>query len=143
MVCLLPYEPAFEALLLQWIPAFFGYHQSLTGGEGLENGAALLQAEENLQEWQQPPSSLYIILEDKQAAGFIRLYRRGDTVIWIEDIFVEAASRGRGIASAAIQAAEKIAAKTPGCRAVCMDVVPAMKTPCRSITGSATATLAC
>ena len=124
MIDLQPYTPDFEPLLLQWIAAFFGYHLSLTGGEAPENGSTQPQAQENLQQWQQPPSSLYVILENSRAAGFIRLCRRGDTVIWIEDIFIETAKRGHGIASAAIQAAEKIAAEAPGCRAVCMDVVP-------------------
>ena len=124
MLSLQPYDGAFAPLLLQWIPAFFGYHQSLVGGKAPDRDSARLQAQENLAEWQQPPSSLYVILWEGQAAGFIRLCRRGDSVIWIEDIFVQPQMRGQGIASAAIGAAERIAAGMPGCEAVCMDVVP-------------------
>ena len=62
-------------------------------------------------------------MHSDKPVGFLHLNMRGSTVCWIEDIFVSADYRRRGIASEAIGLAENLL-KERGVKGVSMDVVP-------------------
>lgn len=127
MVRLLPYDASFQAATIKRMAAFFGFHESLAPS-GTPQGGTVYPApgelRSTLDAWQAQPSALYVIMRRDASVGFLRLCYRGPTVAWIEDLFVDAAHRGQGIATAAISAAERIVLDTPGYTAVCMDVAP-------------------
>ena len=118
---LLTYDAAMEPVLLRQMAAFFGFHHSLVEGE---SAAVDQELRETLADWQRHPSALYVMEEGGAPVGFLRIGYRGPNVAWIEDIFVDEAHRGRGLASRAIGAAEQIVEQIPGYTAVCMDVSP-------------------
>ncbi len=78
---------------------------------------------DSLVDWTREGHILYVIREESRAVGFLHVNKRGDTVYWIEDIYVDAPYRGRGIASTAIGMAERMLYEQ-GVGSVCMDVVP-------------------
>lgn len=121
MIELIPYDASFEAIILGYIAAFFGFHQALVSAKAStpDDDSRL-----TLAEWQVYPSALFVIVSGNDPAGFIRISYRGPSVAWIEDVYVDPAYRGRGIASSAIACAEDIIRSTPGYTAVCMDVAP-------------------
>ena len=123
---LIPYEAAFETVMLGQITEFFGFHQSLTDKISTNNDL-VTQCEDNcstLMEWHAPPNALFVIIEDGIAVGFIRINYRGPNVAWIEDIFINVKHRGKGLASSAIAAVEDIVKNVPGYTAICLDVSP-------------------
>lgn len=123
-VALIDYEAAFAQELKKDIADFFAFHGSLVGAQEEARVQAEREAAETLENWQQGRSALYVILFEQIYAGFLRLEYRGDQVAWIEDLYVRPKLRGQGIASTAIQLAEKTVAARPGYTALCMDVVP-------------------
>lgn len=127
MIALVPYSAACEVEMLRYMAQFFAYHDALAP-DAPEAGAAAVdddsELRQTLAEWLAPPSLLYMIDDDGQSAGFLRIGLRGPQVAWIEDVFVTSDRRGRGIATEAIGAAEEAVAAMPGYTAVCMDVVP-------------------
>jgi RimJ/RimL family protein N-acetyltransferase len=133
MLKLVPYDVSFEAVTLNRISEFFGFHYALVQKTDLEN-ERLAASDDNfttLAEWQIHPNSLFVIVCDDVSVGFIRINYRGPNVAWIEDIFIDTPFRGRGIASSAIAAVETIIMNTPGYTAVCLDVSPRNKTALR------------
>jgi len=131
MVYLVPYDASFAADTLVRISNFWGFHASLvpSADEAEKVDAPSVEtgdggAREPLAEWLLLPNRLFVIMDDAVSVGFVRINNRGPNVAWIEDIYVDTAHRGRGIASAAIAAAEVIVMQTPGYTAVCMDVSP-------------------
>lgn len=126
MVKLVPYDTSFEAITLYRISDFFGFHGALVQKTDLESERLAVTDESlaTLAEWQIPPNALFVIVCEDVSVGFIRINSRGPNVAWIEDVFVDAAFRGRGIASSAIAAVETIIMNTPGYTAVCLDVSP-------------------
>lgn len=126
MVKLVAYSPGYEEQTLSRIAQFFGFHQVLSGiaPAADEMPAADSDLRDTLAEWLKPPSAFYIITENEQPVGFLRICYRGPDIAWIEDVFVDTGYRGRGIATGAIQAAEQIVANTPGYSAISLDVVP-------------------
>lgn len=123
MTTLVPYEALYEARSLERISHFFGFHSSLFSAD-VDAEKMERENRETLASWREEPNRLFVILEDGEDAGFLRLRFRGDIVVWIEDIFVDEELRGRGIASRAIGEAERIVRDMPGYEAVCIDVVP-------------------
>lgn len=123
MIQLNPYTSAHCRKTASWVAQFYGFHESLVTGEASAPGEEELQeCLETIAQWQVHPDALYTILEGEDPVGFVHLCHRGPIVAWIEDVFVDAAHRGRGIATAAIRAAEQIIRDTPGYQAVSMDV---------------------
>ena len=123
---LVPYTASFESAMLPRIAAFFGFHHALMEQAPVESHPVMPDdgTRQTLAEWLALPNRLFVITEDDVPVGFIRINHRGPNVAWIEDVFVDEAHRGKGIASAAIAAVEGIVRNTPGCTAVCMDVSP-------------------
>ncbi len=62
-------------------------------------------------------------MQDEQDVGFVHLQRIGSIVVQLEDVFVDEAMRGQGIASQAILLAEQQAQKIPGIEAMTLQVV--------------------
>lgn len=127
MVKLVPYDAFYEAVTLNRISNFFSFHKSLVQTASSGSVASNADTEDSrltLNEWQMHPNALFVIINDEASAGFVRINYRGPNVAWIEDIFVDAAHRGCGIASAAIASVEDIIMNTPGYTAVCLDVSP-------------------
>lgn len=126
MVKLLPYDSSYEAVTLVRISEFFGFHCALvpnTAGNTI-HVADNDVSRTTLCEWQEEPNALFVIICHNSSVGFIRINFRGSNVAWIEDIFVDAEQRRRGIASAAIAAVETVIMNTPGYTAVCLHVSP-------------------
>jgi len=123
---LVPYTASFESAMLPRIAAFFGFHHALIEQVPTEFRPAVPDdgSRQTLAEWLALPNRLFVIAEGDNPVGFIRINHRGPNVVWIEDVFVDEAHRGKGIASAAIAAVEDIVRNMPGCTAVCMDVSP-------------------
>ena len=125
MIRLLKYSEDFEAETLRRIAEFFGFHQALIKEITEEERKKVSsEAAETLQDWQRGDNELYVILQNEETVGFLRLNYRGPIVAWIEDIFVDEDRRGQGIATAAISAAEDIVRGKAGYEAICLDVVP-------------------
>jgi ribosomal protein S18 acetylase RimI-like enzyme len=125
MVKLVPYNDSFETATLNRISEFFGFHHALVPMTDLEISRINTPDDDGivtLAEWQNHPSALFVVLCGDISVGFIRINYRGPNVAWIEDVFVDAEHRGRGIASTAITAVETIVMNTPGYTAVCLDV---------------------
>ena len=76
-----------------------------------------------LRDWTKAENCFFVIMRDDAAVGFLRTHNSSPTVCWIDDIYVDAAQRGQGIASEAIRQMEK-RLLTDGCRSFCMEVVP-------------------
>ncbi|MDD3243950.1 MAG: GNAT family N-acetyltransferase [Eubacteriales bacterium] len=119
MVELCAYEERNRDVMLPWISAFFGFHAALVGKD-----ADAQEMQSTLEEWLRDGHELYVITADGTAAGFVHLGFRGDTVAWLEDLFVTPALRGQGIATRAIACAEALVSARPGCTALCIDVAP-------------------
>ena len=71
------------------IALFFGFHTALTQENDTLTQKNYDIAAETLGDWLLPPSKLYMITNDSQIVGFLRLSYRGANVAWIEDIFVD------------------------------------------------------
>lgn len=124
MINLVPYNENYESRAINYIVTFFGFHSSINGQT---SSPELTQAKENIEMWTSEKHELYIIESDNTPVGFIHIWYKGGNVAWIEDVFVDEAYRGKGIASQAINSAEEIIKQKPGYTAVCMDVVPRNK----------------
>ena len=125
MIQLISYTNTYKANTIRRIMTFFGYHQLLIQGQPDEASTDVLkETNETLGEWQTGNNELYVILEKGVDVGFLRLNYRGPIVAWIEDIFVDEDKRGRGIATAALEVAEKIVREKGNYEAICLDVVP-------------------
>ena len=117
MIEMKPYDAAFDDALIRFIAAFFAaHHTNLTPSA----------CREILFDWASGADDdcrLSVIVQDGEAAGFVRTRRTSPTVCWIDDIFVDASRRGRGVATEAIRLTER-ALRADGVESVCMDVVP-------------------
>lgn len=87
-------EDIHEEILLADIIAFWKTHFCEMSLEDARNELAA---------WTGPGHELFVILFGGEAAGFLHLGSRGGPCNWLEDIFVRAELRGRGIGSQAIQ----------------------------------------
>ena len=114
MIELKTYAPEAEAVLAGYVTAFFGVHHS---------DVSAAEAKQTLADWTKDGGKLFSILSDGSTVGFIRMHNTSPTVCWIDDIFVDEAHRGRGIASEAIHQAE-CEMRRLGTRSFCMEVVP-------------------
>jgi ribosomal protein S18 acetylase RimI-like enzyme len=114
MITLRPYASGDESLLIPFIISFWRAHHA-------ETDAA--NAREDIAAWTAENHDLFVIMHSDKPVGFLHLNMRGSTVCWIEDIFVSADYRRRGIASEAIGLAENLL-KERGVKGVSMDVVP-------------------
>ena len=123
---LVPYEAAFETIVLRQITEFFCFHHTLIERTTAENGAITPNDDSHstLAEWQASPNALFVIIDNDIAVGFIRINYRGPNVAWIEDVFVDVEHRGKGLASSAIATVEDIVKSVPGYTAICLDVSP-------------------
>ena len=125
------YSEQYKKEIVQRIVKFFGFHANLSNQNCLIQETGYDAAMETLHDWLKKDSAVYLIFYDQEIAGFLRIGYRGDTVAWIEDIFVDEKYRNRGIATKAIEEAEKIIKKQPQYTSVCFDVVPKNKAALR------------
>ena len=123
MVDLMKYAPKYKPEILRHMADFFGFHRQLYDG-GEVSPSPTRETRKTLKRWISSDNSLYIISSEGVCAGFVHISRRGGNVAWIEDIYVDRAHRGQGLAAQAIACAEKIIAKDKRYTAVCMDVSP-------------------
>ncbi|MFR9216433.1 MAG: GNAT family N-acetyltransferase [Ruthenibacterium sp.] len=107
-------------MLVHDIAAFWQYHASLVSRD---EAALLAQAEHTLSEWPGDGYALFSILFCGKQAGFLHMQRTGPIVMQLEDIFVQPALRGQGLATSAIEQAEEICRRTPGIEAVTLQAV--------------------
>lgn len=130
------YSEKYKEEMIQRIACFFGFHLNLSNKNYLIKETSYDMAMETLNDWLKNDSELYLIVNDQQTVGFIRIGYRGDNVAWIEDIFnvawiedifVDEEYRNRGIATKSIEEAEKIIKKQPQYTSVCLEVVPKNK----------------
>lgn len=110
-----PYENADEATMLADIAAFWKTHY---------HTVTPAQAAEDLEAWTAEGHELYRILFDGEAMGFLHMGSRGCACDWLEDVFVREEFRGRGIGSAAIEAAWAML-REKGLETMYLEVVPA------------------
>ena len=103
---------------------FFSFHVELLESDNTMTESRIRAAEEILENWTSLDHALYIIAFEERRVGFVHIGYRGENVAWIEDIYVDSAFRGRGIASQAIKLAEELIAQNKTYTAVCMDVSP-------------------
>ena len=61
------------------------------------------EASEDLKHWTSKGHLLFLIFADDHMCGFVHLGSRGAKIDWLEDIFVRAEYRGKGIGSQAIE----------------------------------------
>lgn len=115
-----PFSPQARDMLVHDIAAFWQYHASLVSRD---EAALLAQAEHPLSEWPGDGHALFSILFCGKQAGFLHMQRTGPIVMQLEDIFVQPALRGQGIATSAIEQAEEICRRTPGIEAVTLQAV--------------------
>lgn len=69
------------------------------------------EAEQDLSAWTAQGHRLYFILSEEEAVGFVHLGSRGESIDWLEDIFVKPEFQNRGIGTKAIALAEEIVRK--------------------------------
>ena len=123
MITLTPYQPEYRQSTLKRIEAFWGFHRDLvqkTEPQPEEQDRLVMQ---DLESWTSENHWLFVILQDEKDVGFVHLQRIGPIVVQLEDVFVDEAMRGQGIASQAILLAEQQAQKLPGIEAMTLQVV--------------------
>jgi len=117
---LTPFSPEEHDVIVHDIAAFWQHHASLANrGETITSE----QAENTLLEWQGKGHTLFSIWACGKQAGFLHMQRIGPIVMQLEDIFVQPALRGQGIATSAIEQAEEICRRMHGIEAVTLQVV--------------------
>ena len=114
MISLIPYSGEYEDILAGFVVSFWNVHHS---------DVSIDDARQNLREWTENDHRLFVILSDSEAVGFIRTHNTSPTVCWIDDIYVDASHRGKGIATEAIRQTES-ALRESGCISFCMEVIP-------------------
>jgi len=114
MITLIPYTPGYESTLARFVIAFFGVHHS---------DVSFAEARETLAGWAKDCHRLFVICLGDEAAGFIRVHSTSPAVSWIDDVYVDAPHRGKGVATQAIRQVEA-ALRAEGARSFCMEVVP-------------------
>jgi len=117
------YSHKYKRETLRRMADFFGFHMQLYNDEE-KSPSPTRETRQTLERWTAKDNSLYVILSEGACVGFVHIGWRGGNVAWLEDIYVDRARRGQGIASRAIDLAEKIIAKKKNYDAVCMDVSP-------------------
>ena len=71
------------------IARYFGFSAGLHFGSDVPDEDRIKAAKKTLKEWTHGHDELFVILEDKETAGFVHInYRTGNTA-WIEDIYVD------------------------------------------------------
>ena len=124
MITLMPYQEEYRSNTLKRIGAFWGFHRDLVNKieqqDSEEENSSLLQ---DLKKWTSEDHWLFVILQDRTDVGFVHLQKIGPIVMQLEDIFVDEAMRGQGIASKAIALAEQEAQKISGIEAMSLQVV--------------------
>lgn len=124
MITLTPYQEEYRSNTLKRIGAFWGFHRDLVNKteqqDSEEENSSILQ---DLKNWTSEDHWLFVILQDGTDVGFVHLQKIGPIVMQLEDIFVDEAMRGQGIASKAIALAEQEAQKIPGIEAMSLQVV--------------------
>ena len=124
MITLTPYQPKYRQSTLKRIEVFWGFHRDLvqkTEEQQPDEQERLMM--QDLENWTSKDHWLFVILQDEQDVGFVHLQRIGSIVVQLEDVFVDEAMRGQGIASQAILLAEQQAQKIPGIEAMTLQVV--------------------
>lgn len=114
MIVLQPFCDCYTEALLPFIADFWDVHHAEFS---LETCRGILR------DWTKAGNCFFVIMRNDAAVGFLRTHNSSPTVCWIDDIYVDAAQRGQGIASEAIRQMEK-RLLTDGCRSFCMEVVP-------------------
>lgn len=124
MTKLVPLSETYREKTVPRIAAFFAFHASLSGKPCAASEQRLAASEQTLFEWTGEDHELCVIMDGNVDAGFLHVGYRGGNVAWIEDIYVDAEKRGRGIASRAIAEAEKNIRARKRYTAVCVDAMP-------------------
>lgn len=122
MIKLIAYEEKHEKETLTRIAYFFDHHASLIEGSISESND--LETKTILTSWYEKSHELWMIEKNDQIVGFIHLWYKGDTIAWIENLYVDEQNRNQGIATRAIALAEEKVMQHTGYTAICMDVVP-------------------
>lgn len=122
MVELAKYTHKDKGEMLSRIAETFSFHGSLL--HPTEQIGSYFQADKTLLSWLKNDNDVFFIMLDSEIVGFLNIGYRGDSVAWIEDIFVDKQHRNRGIATEAISVAEAIIKANPNYTAICFDVVP-------------------
>ena len=117
---LTPFSPEEHDVIVHDIAAFWQHHASLANRDETITSE---QAENTLLEWQGKGHTLFSIWACGKQAGFLHMQRIGPIVMQLEDIFVQPALRGLGIATSAIEQAEEICRRMHGIEAVTLQVV--------------------
>lgn len=124
MITLTPYQEEYRSNTLKRIGAFWGFHRDLVNKieqqNSEEENSSILPGFKKL-DFGRP--LVVVILQDRMDVGFVHLQKIGPIVMQLEDIFVDEAMRGQGIASKAIALAEQEAQKIPGIEAMSLQVV--------------------
>ena len=124
MITLTPYTEEMKSPLISWIADFYGFHAALLRGESEITEKEYIEAEKTLRTWLQPAHEVFGIQLRQTLVGFLHIGYRGETVAWIEDLYVAKPFREQGIATEAIHLTETIVQSRPGYTAICFDVVP-------------------
>lgn len=106
------------------IARYFGFSAGLHFGSDVPDEDRIKAAKKTLKEWTHGHDELFVILEDKETAGFVHInYRTGNTA-WIEDIYVDELKRGKGIAMRVIALSEDKIKAHRGYTSICLDASP-------------------
>ena len=116
---LVPYRDDFRGALLPMIADFFDFHRGLLDKAPEED--LLDDAAQVLEEWRD--QGLALVTEGDTPVGFARMAPRGGPVVWLEDLYVLPAYRGRGIATRAVTLCEAYAREVLEAPALCVEVV--------------------
>ena len=94
MIVLQPFCDCYTEALLPFIADFWDVHHAEFS---LETCRGILR------DWTKAENCFFVIMRDDAAVGFLRTHNSSPTVCWIDDIYVDTAQRGQGIASEAIR----------------------------------------
>ncbi len=100
MIVLQPFCDCYTEVLLPFIADFWDVHHAEFS---LETCRGILR------DWTKAENCFFVIMRNDAAVGFLRTHNSSPTVCWIDDIYVDAAQRGQGIASEAIRQMEAAA----------------------------------
>ena len=123
MITLLPYTHKHKRQTLCRMADFFGFHRQLYDGQE-KSSTPNRETRQTLRRWTSKDNSLFVILSDGDPIGFLHIGWRGGNVAWLEDIYIDSSHRGQGLASQAVNCAEKLIAKNKHYNAICVDVSP-------------------
>ena len=88
MIVLQPFCDCYTEVLLPFIADFWDVHHAEFS---LETCRGILR------DWTKAENCFFVIMRNDAAVGFLRTHNSSPTVCWIDDIYVDAAQRGRAL----------------------------------------------